>query len=174
MRNALKISAGLHALLIVASLVSIPWFDRNEEETIRVAQVSILTESQFDAAVSQAPQTVPMTTLDALAAPGEENLDAARPDAEMDVTINELDGPDAPTEADAQADLSAVSAPILNITGRHDVIVTTECSQAMLRYVSSRDVTRRTIKGGHVSIVSSETAMVDTWREMADWLIARD
>ncbi|WP_185804341.1 hypothetical protein [Pontivivens nitratireducens] len=108
MRNALKISAGLHALLIVASLVSIPWFDRDEEETIRVAQVSILTESQFDAAVSQAPQTVPMTTLDALAAPGEENLDAARPDAEMDVTINELDGPDAPTEADAQADLSAV------------------------------------------------------------------
>ena len=72
------------------------------------------------------------------------------------------------------ADLSAVSAPILNITGRHDVIVTTACSQAMLRYVSSRDVTCRTLKGGHVGIVSSETAMTETWREMADWLIARD
>ena len=74
----------------------------------------------------------------------------------------------------ADADLSDVAAPILNITGRHDVIVTTACSQAMLRHVSSRDVTCRTLKGGHVGIVSSETAMTETWREIADWLIARD
>lgn len=72
------------------------------------------------------------------------------------------------------ADLSDVTASILNITGRHDPIVTTACSQAMLRFVSSSDITCRTIKGGHVGIVSSETAMTDTWPEMADWLIVRD
>lgn len=76
--------------------------------------------------------------------------------------------------ADPPADLSSVAAPIFNITGRGDVIVTPECSQAMLRFVASRDVTCRTIRGRHVGIVSSETALNDTWAEMADWLIARD
>lgn len=44
----------------------------------------------------------------------------------------------------------------------------------MLRFVFSTDVTCRTIKGGPAGIVSSETAVTQTWREMADWLIARD
>lgn len=108
MRNAVKISAGLHALAILASLFSIPWFDRDEEETIRVAEVTIMTESEFDAAMSRAPIIVPITLPPVLAAPGEEDLAAARPDAEMDVSISDLGGPDAPSDADAEADLSAV------------------------------------------------------------------
>ena len=83
MRNAVKISDGLHALLIAVSLVSIPWFENDDEEMIRIAEVSIITESQFDAAISQAPSTVPTTTLDSMVAPGFQDLDAARPDAEM-------------------------------------------------------------------------------------------
>ena len=75
---------------------------------------------------------------------------------------------------DPSADLSDVQAPILNISGRGDPIVTPSCSQAMTRFVASDDVTCRTIKGGHVGIVSSETALAETWGEIADWLIARD
>ncbi|MES1949381.1 polyhydroxyalkanoate synthase [Salinisphaera sp. S4-8] len=44
----------------------------------------------------------------------------------------------------------------------------------MTRFVATDDVTCRTIKGGHVGIVSSETALAETWGEIADWLIARD
>ena len=76
--------------------------------------------------------------------------------------------------ADPPADLADVQAPILNISGRGDPIVTPSCSQAMTRFVASDDVTCRTIRGGHVGIVSSETALTETWEEIADWLIARD
>lgn len=76
--------------------------------------------------------------------------------------------------AEAEVGLDRVSAPILNITGARDVVVTPECSQAMQGLVSSRDITCRTIDGGHVGIVSGETAQRDSWRLLADWLIERD
>ena len=43
--------------------------------------------------------------------------------------------------ADPPADLADVQAPILNISGRGDPIVTPSCSQAMTRFVASDDVT---------------------------------
>lgn len=76
--------------------------------------------------------------------------------------------------AEAEVGLDRVGAPILNITGDRDVVVTPECSQAMQGLVSSTDVTCRSIDGGHVGIVSSETAQRDSWRLIADWLIERD
>ncbi len=76
--------------------------------------------------------------------------------------------------ADATATLADVRAPILNITGRGDPIVTPECSQAMTRLVSSTDITCRTLPGGHVGIVSSSEAQHQSWGMIADWLIARD
>ena len=72
------------------------------------------------------------------------------------------------------AGLSQVTAPIFNLSGRGDVIVTTACSQAMLRHVASADVTCQTVKGGHVGIVSGEAALSETWGPIADWLIERD
>ncbi|SOH93024.1 hypothetical protein SAMN06273572_101878 [Monaibacterium marinum] len=108
MRNAVRISAGLHVLLIAASLLKLPWQSAEIEPAISIAEVSILSESEFNAAISQAPQVVPMANLNNLAAPSFEDLDAARPDDEMDVTINDLDGPDDPSDADAEADLTAV------------------------------------------------------------------
>lgn len=76
--------------------------------------------------------------------------------------------------ARAEVGLDRVSAPILNITGDRDVIVTPECSQAMQGLVSSSDLTCRTIDGGHVGIVSSESAQRESWQLIADWLIERD
>jgi len=72
------------------------------------------------------------------------------------------------------AGLDRVRAPILNITGRDDPIVTPSCSQAMQGLVSSTDVTCRSVAGGHVGIVSSALAQRETWPQIVDWLIARD
>lgn len=76
--------------------------------------------------------------------------------------------------AEASIGLDRVTAPILNITGAKDVIVTPSCSQAMQGLVSSTDITCKVIDGGHVSIVSSEAAQADSWQLIADWLIERD
>jgi len=76
--------------------------------------------------------------------------------------------------ANPTGELADIRAPILNISGRNDPIVTPDCSQAMTGFVSSTDVTCETIKGGHVGIVSSAIAQKQTWGRIADWLIARD
>ncbi|WP_316015754.1 hypothetical protein [Roseobacter sp. HKCCA0434] len=108
MRRALRISAGLHAALIAASLIQLPWIVEDEEEVITSAEVSILTEDEFNAAISQAPEIVPTDIGNMMSMPLDEFEDALTPDAEMDVTINDVEGPDDPSEADAQADLTAL------------------------------------------------------------------
>ncbi|MES1926223.1 alpha/beta fold hydrolase [Salinisphaera sp. T31B1] len=76
--------------------------------------------------------------------------------------------------ADTQATLADVRAPILNITGQDDLIVTPRCSQAMADLVGAADITCKVEPGGHVSIVSGEQAARQSWPAIADWLIARD
>ena len=108
MRRAIGISAGLHLSLLALSFLSLDWLGPDEEEPIRFTEVTMLTESQFDAAISRAPDIVAMETLGQMMAPSFGDLDAIQPGAEMDVTINDVVGPDDPSEADAEADLTAV------------------------------------------------------------------
>lgn len=75
---------------------------------------------------------------------------------------------------DAPAGPTDVTANVLNITGRKDVIVTPECSQAMRDRIGSNDKTFTTIDGGHVSIVSGAASQRNSWGAIAEWLLARD
>ncbi len=107
MRRAFAISAALHALFIALSFGQFELWEDDEEPIVVTAEVTLISEAEFDAAVSVAPEFVP-SEIGLIAAPTALDLDALRPDDEMEVTINDLEGPDDPSEADAEADLSAV------------------------------------------------------------------
>ncbi|QPH55679.1 hypothetical protein [Pontivivens ytuae] len=107
MRRAFAISAGLHALFIALSFGQFELWESEEEPIVITAEVTLMSEAEFDAATSVAPEFVP-SEIGLIAAPTALDLDALRPDDEMEVTINDVEGPDDPSEADAEADLSAV------------------------------------------------------------------
>ncbi|RED18684.1 hypothetical protein [Pontivivens insulae] len=108
MRGPILLSAGAHVALLVVTLAEISWQEDLPLEPVVVTEVSIMTEDEFSAAVSQAPDMVGTELAMLGAAPDSEIFDAEQPDFEMEVTINDVDGPDDPSAADAEADLSAV------------------------------------------------------------------
>ena len=67
-----------------------------------------------------------------------------------------------------------IRANILLITGKHDVIVTPACAQALLPQTSSPDITDVTISGSHMGIVGGREASKESWAMIAQWLTARD
>ncbi|MGB1580116.1 MAG: alpha/beta fold hydrolase [Nevskiales bacterium] len=69
--------------------------------------------------------------------------------------------------------LSQVTAPIMLVSGHKDVIVTHECSQAMLQHVSSKDTTTLEVPGGHMGILGGSVGPKHIWAPVADWLLER-
>lgn len=78
-----------------------------------------------------------------------------------------------PMEGD-DGNLSRVTVPMLNITSPADMIVTPECSRAMLPLVSSTDVECLSVSGGHMAILGGGKAQQESWPRVAQWLIERD
>lgn len=72
------------------------------------------------------------------------------------------------------ADLKNITANILLITGKQDVIVTRDCSRALLRHINSNDVTELPIKGSHMGIVGGQSAASESWDTICQWLGERD
>ena len=69
--------------------------------------------------------------------------------------------------------LSDVEANILLVAGKQDPIVTRECSEALLKYVSSTDTTVLEVNGGHMGILSGSKAPKTIWPNVAEWLAER-
>ncbi|MDF1779790.1 MAG: alpha/beta fold hydrolase [Alcanivoracaceae bacterium] len=73
----------------------------------------------------------------------------------------------------SNATLKNIQANILAIVGKQDIIVTKECTSALLNQVGSTDQTLVEVDGGHMGIVSGSKAPAQSWWLMADWLAAR-
>lgn len=69
--------------------------------------------------------------------------------------------------------LQRITAPILSVIGRQDVIVTEGCSRPLLALASSTDTTLVKVDGGHMGIVSGSRAPRQSWSLIADWLAER-
>jgi hypothetical protein len=108
MRTGLAISVALHGGLILFAvfdgMFNAPPLD---EDLIEVSEVDILSEAQFDALTSSAPEFVPTDML-ALSTPEESIQDANTDEIETEVEVSDISGPEDPSEADAQADLTDI------------------------------------------------------------------
>ncbi|MXU65315.1 hypothetical protein [Oceanomicrobium pacificus] len=108
MKTGATISGTAHLLLVLLALLWGPLFEHDGEERVTVSNVSIISASEFDAAVSAAPEA-PRTDLAAPVAPAISEPDAltpAIPRPEDLVTTADSDRPEDPEAADEEADLS--------------------------------------------------------------------
>ncbi len=69
--------------------------------------------------------------------------------------------------------LKDIQANLLLVVGRQDIIVTRDCSEALLKQVSSTDTSVLEVDGGHMGIVSGSRAPAQSWQQIADWLEQR-
>ena len=69
--------------------------------------------------------------------------------------------------------LANIESSIFSVVGRQDPIVTPDCSHRLLELVSSRDITRVTVNGGHMGILGGSKAPENSWFKLADWLAER-
>jgi hypothetical protein len=104
MQTGTKISAAGHGALVLLAIFGLPWFGPRERETIRVTEVSFVTEAEFDAAQAaasaEAPREptappVPPRARPAPAEPAPEPEAASEPEAAPEVS-------EAPPEPPAQ------------------------------------------------------------------------
>ena len=75
---------------------------------------------------------------------------------------------------DADRGLERVGQPVLSITGANDPIVPPEASHRMFDFISSEDVQRVTVPGGHMGVLAGSRGAMESWPVMAEWLAARD
>lgn len=102
MQTGTKISGVAHAGLLLAAIFGGPVFRSDEAEALRFSEVSIITESEFSALVSQAPET--LATID----PAELPPVPIDPDP-VAVTGTVADPPDSPAVMAALPSPSSVS-----------------------------------------------------------------
>lgn len=75
--------------------------------------------------------------------------------------------------AGCDAKLSAIEASLLMLSGRIDQTVTASFSQALMKFIYSRDKTFVDVPGGHVAIVSDKQAPAEIWPLVVSWLESR-
>ncbi|MEL6600159.1 MAG: hypothetical protein AAFU59_05750 [Pseudomonadota bacterium] len=107
MRRALLVSTVAHVGLITAAVVSWDWGVEEPPELVEFAEVDVLTEDEFNAAISTAPK-VEIAEPETLAGVDEVQRQVNEPGALTPVDIAEVDGPADPDAADANPDLSAI------------------------------------------------------------------
>ena len=56
MQTGTKISAAGHGALVFLALFGLPWFGPRERDAVRVTEVSFVSEAEFAAAQSAAPE----------------------------------------------------------------------------------------------------------------------
>lgn len=72
-----------------------------------------------------------------------------------------------------RVDLNRVRASLLVFAGRTDQIAPPAAVRAVLDATSSRDVTYRSVPGGHMGVFAGASAPSSVWGPAADWLAAR-
>ncbi|MEL6677292.1 MAG: hypothetical protein AAFQ51_01225 [Pseudomonadota bacterium] len=107
MRRALLFSSSAHAVLIAAALFTWDFGGEEPDEFIEFAEVDVLSEDEFNAAISTAPR-VEVDQPQEIADVDEIQRQVNEPGALTPVDIAEVDGPADPEAADADPDLSAV------------------------------------------------------------------
>lgn len=68
--------------------------------------------------------------------------------------------------------LANITAPLLNITSKHDETAPYESVQVLNDLVSSRDKELLLLRGPHVGMVAGSKAPIHFWPKLADWLLA--
>ena len=107
MKTGLIISGVLHGIILLLILLRLPWGGADEDDFLRVTNVTMLNESQYAAAVSQAPDMPDMDML-SMSQPQTDVNDAARPEDDTNPEETEIDITEAPSARDADPDLTAV------------------------------------------------------------------
>lgn len=110
MKSGFIISGGLHAILLLFAVINLPWLNPDPATELTVTEVTVMSESEFDAVQSVEPEI--NTDIASITAPTMETNDAERPDDAVAVTQTELDVTEAPSEQDQEADLSAVATRV--------------------------------------------------------------
>ncbi len=124
MKQGVSISGGMHLALILLLLLSGSLFAASDATPILVAEVSLISADEFDAAASAAPD-VPRVDPETLPQPDVAASDAVTPDAEIAPEVATADVADAPSEADVQPDVSgvqALEAPVVEEPVQPDVL----------------------------------------------------
>lgn len=73
-----------------------------------------------------------------------------------------------------RVDLSKLKMPILNVYALQDNVVPPPCSQALEKYVGSKDYTEIALPGGHVGVYVSSKSQGIVGDGVFDWLKERD
>lgn len=75
---------------------------------------------------------------------------------------------------DQLVDLANISCPILNLYAPGDVIVPSSSSLRLSELVSSQVMRNVPLKGGHIGCLISDKHQKNLWRELSQWLNARE
>jgi polyhydroxyalkanoate synthase len=70
-------------------------------------------------------------------------------------------------------DLRRVKEPVLNAMAQHDHIAPYESTHELTQLVGSEDKEDVVLKGGHVSLVAGQNAVVRLWPKVNEWLSVR-
>ncbi len=107
MKTGFIISGVLHGIILLLILFRLPWGSADEDDFLQITNVTMLSESQYAAAVSQAPDMPDMDML-SMSQPETDVNDAARPEDDTNPEETEIDITEAPSARDADPDLTAV------------------------------------------------------------------
>ncbi len=124
MKQGASISGGMHLALILLLLLSGSLFAASDATPILVAEVSLISADEFDAAASAAPD-VPRVDPEALPEPEVAASDAVTPEVEVAPEVLAADNPDTPTQPDVRPDVSgvqALDAPVVETPVQPDVV----------------------------------------------------
>jgi polyhydroxyalkanoate synthase len=72
-----------------------------------------------------------------------------------------------------RVDLRRITAPVLNAMAQHDHIAPYEATRPLTSLLGSEDKEDILLKGGHVSLVAGQNAVLRLWPKVNDWLSVR-
>lgn len=127
MKSGVFISAILHVLALIVLTFGLPWTAPIQPPIEQITEVTVISASEFDAAISNEP-IAPLMDFTPMSAPTSESNDAARPDDAIAPTETEMDVTEAPTERDVDPDLTALeqfAQPEVAVTTAQPFVPTT-------------------------------------------------
>ncbi len=77
------------------------------------------------------------------------------------------------TVGEHAVDLSALTCPLLALSGESDPIATPDSVRAILDLVGSPDKALVEVPGGHIGVIAGGRARQGSWQQLASWLAAR-
>jgi poly[(R)-3-hydroxyalkanoate] polymerase subunit PhaC len=72
-----------------------------------------------------------------------------------------------------RVDLKRITCPVLNLMAQHDHIAPYEATHELTTLLASEDKEDVVLKGGHVSLVAGQNAVMRLWPKLNEWLSVR-